>query len=509
MADPFDTEAEPPKKRKRGTDAIERMNAEYAIAWAGGDAVIIREHRDPSTGRSVTTFIKDAAAKTMLANQFVSVDGENGQVSRKPIFPYWLASKKRRQYEGVIFEPWAADKSPMSDPRYYNLFRGWAVQPDPRGADGCGLFLDHLLNVICGGNADDARWLTAWLAQAVREPESRPGTAPVLRGDQGLGKGLPVQYVGRLWGESFVHLAKKDDLLGRFNAHTKDALLIFADEVIFGGDRRSLGVLNAIITEESVMIEPKFKDKLRVRNHMRLIMSTNESWAVPVDHDARRFFMPTISAAHAGDRAYFDALANEMNNGGPACLLAYLLAFDYSGIDLRSVPKTAELARQKHLSLSSGQKFWFEHLNAGELVQPEQMTGDNTSWADGPIFVSKRAMADTYLKHAIAANDRYRDTPQILWSRIDETCRGPNGEQLIKRSSNKRSFSDPNRLDRDGFPLTYLDRFVQFPPLADCRRAFERWARQPISWEVSTDMTLPELGPQRADQGQGDDGRWL
>jgi hypothetical protein len=236
-------------------------------------------------------------------------------------------------------------------------------------------------------------------------------------------------------------------------------------------------------------------------------MSTNESWAVPVDHDARRFFMPTISAARAGDRAYFDALANEMNNGGPACLLAYLLAFDYSDIDLRSVPKTAELARQKHLSLSSGQKFWFEHLNSGELVQPEQMTGDNDSWADGPIFVSKRAVADTYLKHAIAANDRYRDTPQILWSRIDEACRGPNGEQLIKRSSGKRSFADPNRLD-GGLPLHYLDRFVLFPSLDDCRKAFERWARQTISWEANTDLTVPELGASHADQGQGGGDRW-
>jgi hypothetical protein len=41
-----------------------------------------------------------------------------------------------------------------------------------------------------------------------------------------------------------------------------------------------------------------------------------------------------------GDKAYFRAIAGELNNGGRQALLYDLLNFDLSKIDLRSIPKT-------------------------------------------------------------------------------------------------------------------------------------------------------------------------
>jgi phage/plasmid-associated DNA primase len=40
----------------------------------------------------------------------------------------------------------------------------------------------------------------------------------------------------------------------------KDTVLIFADEAIWGGNKKDIGKLKAMVTEEYVMIEAKGKD---------------------------------------------------------------------------------------------------------------------------------------------------------------------------------------------------------------------------------------------------------
>ncbi len=153
----------------REPEELDEMNAEYAVAWAGGDVVILREHYDATAKRDVVTFVKDNAPRKYLANRFV----HNGE-KQVPLFEWWFSHPSRRQYRQVVFEPEA------DTPHDYNLWRGWAVEPDTRGAAGCGLFLDHLHDVICGGNTWHYAWTLAWLAQAVQQPGKRPGTAIVL-----------------------------------------------------------------------------------------------------------------------------------------------------------------------------------------------------------------------------------------------------------------------------------------------------------------------------------------
>ena len=69
---------------------------------------------------------------------------ENGKVKNTPVSRLWIAHPRRRQYEKVVFDP------TDTDPHHYNLWRGFAVEPEPTKS--CDRFLAHLRDNICAGN---------------------------------------------------------------------------------------------------------------------------------------------------------------------------------------------------------------------------------------------------------------------------------------------------------------------------------------------------------------------
>ena len=82
-------------------------------------------------------------------------------------------------------------------------------------------------------------------------------------------------------GKHGIQVFNPKHVVGNFNGHLRDVLLLFADEAFFAGDRAADGVLKGLITEPSLMIERKGVDAVRAPNLLRVIMATNSDWAVP------------------------------------------------------------------------------------------------------------------------------------------------------------------------------------------------------------------------------------
>ena len=62
--------------------------------------------------------------------------------------------------------------------------------------------------------------------------------------------------------------------------HLQKALLVFADDAVWGGDREAESKLKEMITELLGMLEMKHKDaQARIRTCMRIILATNSDWA--------------------------------------------------------------------------------------------------------------------------------------------------------------------------------------------------------------------------------------
>ena len=119
--------------------------------------------------------------------------------------------------------------------------------------------------------------------------------AVVLRGGRGAGKGAFARELGRLFGSHFIHLSNARHLLGNFNAHLVDALLVFSDEATWAGDKQGESVLKALVTEPLITVEAKYRNARIVRNVVHLLMASNSDWTVPAGPDERRFFVLDVS----------------------------------------------------------------------------------------------------------------------------------------------------------------------------------------------------------------------
>jgi hypothetical protein len=319
------------------TDAVDlaEMNAAYAVTKIGGKTrVMSLEESATFPGCKVPVFssINDFKAFHLKRKKSVS-DGQNTR--QVGMGQWWINHPERRQYDGVVYAPGGAPD------HMFNLWTGFGCTP----IEGeCGSYLDHLHNNICGGNREHFEYLFNWMAYAVQYPERPGGVAVVMRGREGTGKGVAAKEFGKLFGSHFRHVCHAKHLTGHFNAHLQQCSVLFADEAFFAGDRSHESPLKALITEETMLIEPKGVDSYAVQNCVHL---SNADWVIPTGADARRYFVLNVGDARMQDGRYFHTLNSQMNNGGREALLYRLQNTDLTSFDVRKVPQTEALAQQK------------------------------------------------------------------------------------------------------------------------------------------------------------------
>src|SRR5262249_40575560 len=153
----------------------------------------------------------------------------------------------------------------------------------------------------------------------------------------------------KLFGQHGMHIASRDQLTGRFNAHLRDCVALFADEAVFPGDKRGEGMLKAFITEPALTSEKKFENAVMSPNFLHIIMASNSDWVVPAGMEERRFAVFHVNKPPTDffNREFWKNLNAELDDGGYAALLHDLLKCDISNFNPRDIPQTAALAEQK------------------------------------------------------------------------------------------------------------------------------------------------------------------
>src|SRR5262249_32683579 len=105
------------------------------------------------------------------------------------------------------------------------------------------------------------------------------------------------------------------------------------------------------------------------RNCVHLVMASNEDWVVPASLDERRFFCLDVPNTRQGDFAYFTAINEQLEAGGYEAMLYDLLHHDLSDFNVRPVPQTEGLNRQRVQSLDTHHAWWDEVLDRGWVYQ--------------------------------------------------------------------------------------------------------------------------------------------
>jgi len=340
---------------------LRELNEQYAVVVMGGKSRVIYEDWDEILERMrlVKMTFEDFRNQYMHKRIQIGTDAQ-GNPRFMPLGRWWLEHEQRRQYKKIIFAPG------RETPEAYNMWRGFAV--DPIAGDKHKLLLEHIMENVCGKEKTLYEYVLGWMARAVQFPDQPGQTALVLRGDQGVGKGFLARTFGRLFGRHFIHVSNAQHLTGNFNAHLRDCVVLFADEAFYAGDRRHASTLKTLVTEDSIMVEPKGVDTEMVANCLHIIMASNEDWVVPAGINERRFCVLDVGDKHIQDATYFGRIAAAMKGGGYSNLLYDLMTFNLEGFDVRNLPKTKALQDQKIHSFDPVHDWWYNKLLNGKLL---------------------------------------------------------------------------------------------------------------------------------------------
>jgi hypothetical protein len=430
---------------------LREMNEKYAVVLISGKTRVV--YFDNDRGRKLPVFQTIADFRAFHAKRRKSIATLSGGTREEGIGSWWIGHPERRQYESIGYRP------DENNPARLNLWQGFAFEP--KQGD-CSLYLKHITDNICAGNAEHLEYLLSWMAHSAQHPGTPPGTAIVLKGKEGVGKGVFVTQLGRCFGAHFLHISQGKHLTGNFNSHLQQCTLLFADEAFFAGDRGHESILKALITEETMMIEPKGLDPYSVQNCIHLVMASNSDWVVPAGADARRFFVLDVADTQMQNAGYFAAIKRQMENGGQAALLWLLLNRDISTFEVRSVPHTAALAQQKQFSRRGVDQLIEILAHEGELSNAHEKnpriavtTGEDRGqgfWASARKLVPEL---------------KYRSTPVIA--------------SELKENWGCRPWKSHGR------------RGVEFPPLRELRQMFDIrhgsqvWSDPTVDWNQQDD----------------------
>ena len=380
-------------------DGVAEVNRKFFVVQMGGSVVVGTYQRDETLERETLYFVKpgDLVLKYKSRKYLVGYT-QRGLEIWKDLGAAWLESSMRREYDRAAMV--CRGDCPAD---ILNLWRGWGAEPK---AGQWRTIAEHLLTVICNNERDAYLYLIGLLARWVQHPDSPGEVAIVLRGEKGTGKGSFADVIKRWFRHHAVHISQPKHLTGNFNAHLADCLFLFADEVVWGGDKQGEGVLKALITERAVHIEPKGINSFQMPNRLKILMASNADWCVPVTADERRYLVLDVSSGRRGDRDYFNRLHAAIEGGEAEAMLHELLGMDLSGFSHRDVPHTSGLNCQKVEGLDSVGRWWMACLEEGRIVG----CGPLSEWSEArgwPAEVEKSRLHYAYVQHAHGHGDRH------------------------------------------------------------------------------------------------------
>jgi len=464
-------------KRKYAMRQIERAREEAVDPWLrvlnekhavisniGGKCRVVEEVLDQALNRSRLTKQSFDDFRNRYMNRLVKVGvDKNENPVMKKVGDWWLGHEQRRQYDSIVFAPQREVEGA------YNLWKGFACEARPGD---CSLLLAHIRENVCRHNEEWYTYLMGWFARCVQRPDEPGQVAVVLRGGKGTGKSFLAKAFGSLWGRHFLQVSNPKHLVGNFNYHLRDCVVLFGDEAFYAGDKSHESILKTLITEELIAIEAKGVDVEAHPNYTHLILASNARWVVPAKEKERRFLVLDVGSEHVQDHGYFRAIQAQLDSGGREALLHMLLSWDISNFNVRAVPQTDALQEQKIHSLDSEEEWWYNKLQHGQVL-------DGIDWDSA---VRKEQLLDDYLIYSQRVGVGRRSNATSLGKFLARACPVP-----------PRSFQKAVTEETYNGTKTTRPYFMSFPPLADCRTHWDANFGGPYPWpRVDPDGQSPQ-----------------
>ncbi|MBS1170038.1 MAG: traC, partial [Burkholderiaceae bacterium] len=295
---------------------------------------------------------------------------------------FWLNNPGRKMVprDGVVFDPtFSADPACT-----VNLYDG--IKTVPKKGD-CSLIKKLLLH-LCDGNAEVAAWVLRWLAFPLQNPGAKMRSSIIVHGDEGSGKNLFFESaVAKIYGE-YGGVIGNAQIESQFNEWASKKLYMVADEVVTRTELRQLkGKLKALVTGETVRINPKNLSERDEANHMNFVFLSNELQPLALDRSDRRYLV--LWTPPKLDEVFYAAVGEQVRNGGVEAFYHYLLhEVPLDGFNEHTKPPVNEAKEDLiALGLSPAERFYRE-WRGGFLPLPyvccsaEQLYSAFTRWCN-------------------------------------------------------------------------------------------------------------------------------
>lgn len=387
--------------------ALRELNDQFTVLENEGGKCRILEFVEMPTGvkgktRSVVTHqsFEDFRNRFLNRKVVVGIDKDGNDV-KMALGKWWLENAARRQFHSLTFRPRDGEEVGTGATRQLNLWQGFTVPPV---SGNWSLMRAHIRDVLASGDEASDSYIIRWMAWTLQNPDEPAEVALTFRGEPGTGKGVFGRTMAQLFGQHGLHTGGSEMITGRFNKHFRDCCLLFADEVVWDGDRKAEAKVKTFLTEPTLMIEGKGVDAVTWPNMLHVIISSNSEWVVPAGPFERRYAVFDVATTQRQRRDYFAPLFAELESGGLAAMLHDLLAMDLGRWHPREdVPKTDALNDQRSRGLDPIHAAVLDMLREGAL--PSDISADPRG-TDARPFVATDELAASVLRHTRAAVTR-------------------------------------------------------------------------------------------------------
>ncbi len=283
-----------------------------------------------------------------------------GHLVGRERYKAWMESSARKTIKGLKFEP-----GEDVGPDYVNLFRGWGVES--REGD-CSLLLNHVLH-LCDGKQEEADWLLNWLAYPLQFPGTKMSTAVLVHGAEGTGKSITfADIMSRIYGQHHITIGQQQ-LDSSFTEWQSGRLFATAEEVVARTERSHYkGVLKHLVTGHTLMIDQKHMSLRQETNHLNFVFLSNSSQPLELDIGDRRYMVLYVDNVPSAE--YFEALFNQIDNGGVEAFFHHLLHRNLSKFNPHTKPPLNAAKRRLVDSSMLSPQYFFKQWKAGELSIP-------------------------------------------------------------------------------------------------------------------------------------------
>lgn len=235
--------------------------------------------------------------------------------------------------------------------------------------------VEKLLRVnMCDDDVETYKYVCDWIALMVQRPEYKWGTALVLTGPPGCGKGVCVSELLTMIGPAHSQKCESRDLVDAFNSMTSESILIFGDEAVSEKAKSAQNALKLLITEHIMVVRQKYQNNRNARCFQKLILASNDPDPVFMQNGERRFvpigcdyrIFGQYTPEHQNLCA--DAAAEIESLQAPAALYVLCKRRDLSTFEPRKFPVSSARFKMHYESFTNYERFVYRFIRDEQLI---------------------------------------------------------------------------------------------------------------------------------------------